>query len=132
MNPDQFQHFAHNAVHDLQRLNATGEEEFHLSYWPRWDYDSEAGTWTLPKDGLPKVIASIQVLGSTSVASGTWLWSWANETMPKGVTGRMKAVQAFGQAENLELLTQASAPDNETLGWKLTAIAVPSWSGSAS
>lgn len=123
MTPDQFLQFAREAVHERQRRNGACEDEFRISDWPRWDYDFDAGTMTFSQDGVPKVIASIQVVGSTSISGGTWLWSWANEYMPGRIADRMGAIQTFGEVENLTLLTEAVRADEEHLGWKLTAIA---------
>ncbi len=79
MNAEQFSDFRHAAVHDLMGLNKKCDEDFHINSWPRWDYDLERGTLTFSQDKMPKVIASIQVVGTTSTTEGTWLWGWANE-----------------------------------------------------
>ena len=123
MNPDEFATFRHDAVHSLMRLNDACDREFQLSSWPRWDYDFERGTLTFSKDDIPRVVASIQVVGSTSETSGTWLWSWANESLPAQVTNEMERVRAFGETEGLLELTRQSAPDDEYLGWGMSAIA---------
>jgi hypothetical protein len=86
MKPEQFSEFRHDAVHELTRLNEACEKEFHIGSWPRWDYDLERGTLTFSKDGVPKVRASIQVIGTTSISGGTWMWGWANESLPSNVT----------------------------------------------
>lgn len=123
MNRDEFTDFQREAIHELMRLNEICKEKFRISSWPRWDYEFEGGTLTFSQDGVPKVIAAIQVVGSTSISGGTWLWSWANASLPAKVTAAMGSVRAFGEAENLVELTRASSPDNEYLGWEMTAIA---------
>ncbi len=123
MDAEQFSTFRHSAVHDLMRLNDRCEEEFLISSWPRWDYDLDCGTLTFSRDGVPKVVASIEVVGTTSVAAGTWLWSWANDSLPTGVTTAMNKVRAFGETENIVALTEPIQPDDEYLGCGLTAIA---------
>ncbi len=123
MNAEQFSDFRHAAVHDLMGLNKKCDEDFHINSWPRWDYDLERGTLTFSQDKMPKVIASIQVVGTTSTTEGTWLWGWANENMPKTVTKAIEKVRVFGEAQNLAELTQSSCPDDEYLGWAMTAIA---------
>jgi hypothetical protein len=123
MTPDQFSQFRHEAVHALMRLNESCEEQFRISSFPRWDYDFEQEILTFSQDGVPKVIASIQVVGTTSKAGGTWLWGWANKNLPPNVVKAVAKVRAFGEAENLGELANASAPDDEYLGWGMTAIA---------
>jgi hypothetical protein len=123
MDPEQFAVFRHEAVHQLMQLNEECEKTFRISSWPRWKYDFGQGTLTFFKDDIPQVIASIQVIGTTSKSGGTWLWSWANQSLPATVTEAATRVYAFGQAEKLPQLTQESTPDDEYLGWEMAAIA---------
>ena len=123
MEPQQFSEFRHEAVHRLMRLNEECEQGFRISSWPHWDYDLERGTLTFSQDGVPKIVASIQVVGTTSASGGTWLWGWANEHLPPTVTTAMAKVRQFGEAERVAQLTEAKLTDDEHLGWAMTAIA---------
>jgi hypothetical protein len=123
MNAEQFSEFRHQAVHALMDLNQRCEREFKISSWPRWDYDFDASTLTFSKDGIARVIVSVQVVGTTSDSSGTWLWSWANAHLPPNVTEGIKKVRSFGETEGLAELTTPSARDDEYLGWGMTAVA---------
>jgi hypothetical protein len=120
---DEFSGFRHDAVHELMRLNELCEKEFHVSSWPRWDYNLERGTLTFSENGVPKVLASIQVIGTTSASDGTWMWGWANENLPTNVTKAVARVREFGQAGNIAELSEAKLPDDEYLGWAMTAVA---------
>ncbi len=123
MTSEEFSQFRHEAIHALMRLNESCDRKFQLSSWPRWDYDFERGTLTFSKDDIPRVVAHIQVVGTTSRSSGTWLWSWANEGLPAEVTDVMLRVRAFGEKESLSELIDPSATDDEYFGWAMTAIA---------
>ena len=123
MEAQQFSEFRHQAVHELMRLNELCEKEFQISSWPRWDYDFERGTLTFSQEGIPKVLASIQVIGTTSVSGGTWMWGWANEGLPPNVTKAVAKVRAFGEAQRIPELTEAELPDDEYFGWGMTAVA---------
>jgi len=59
----------------------------------------------------------------TSISGGTWLWGWANESLTPRVTTQLAKVRAFGEAENISELTNAELPDDEYLGWEMTAVA---------
>jgi len=123
VDPDNFSTFLHEAVHRLKDLNEKCEEEFRISSWPRWNYDLDRGTLTFSQDGQPKVVASIQVVGSTSLSSATWLWGWANQSLPLRVTIEVEKVRAFGELENLPASSEAKRPVDEHAGWEMTAIA---------
>jgi hypothetical protein len=122
MTPEAFSEFRHNAVHDLMRLNKKCEEEFRIDAWPRWDYDLSLGTLTFSEDGVPKVRASIHVVGTTSRSAGTWMWGWANKNLPTNVTKAGNRVRQFGDFERISQLTQAVLQDDEYLGWAMTAV----------
>ncbi len=104
-------------------LNEQCQSEFRITTWPRWDYDLEIGTLTFSDGGVPKVVASILVVGTTSHTSNTWLWAWDNASLPECVKGRMREVRAFGVKEGIQRLTEGAMPDDEYLGWEMTAIA---------
>lgn len=122
MTENAFKEFKHEAVHALMDLNEACEKKFGISAWPRWDYDLDAGTLTFSEEGVPRVVAQIQAVGTTSAISGTWLWAWANESIPPNMTQKLTAVRAFGLAEEIAELTEPSLPDDEYLGWEVTSL----------
>ena len=80
--PDWYPSWRHDAVHHLQDKNARLQSEFKLGDWPRFDYDVDTGTLIFSEEGVPKVIATIQIVGSTSFKAGNWLWAWGNSHWP--------------------------------------------------
>jgi hypothetical protein len=102
--------------------NARCEQQFEISRWDRWFYDSEPGTITFSDKGVPRVIASVQVVGTTSAKTKSWLWAWANDSVPPKECARIAEVRAFGEAEGLPILTDAYWPDDEYHGWAMTAV----------
>jgi hypothetical protein len=123
LDPEQFSVYRHEAVHELMRLNELCVKEFRISSWPRWDYDLERGTLTFSENGVPKVVALIQVVGTTSVAHRTWMWGWANESLPANATKSVTTVREFGHTQRIAELTETTLPDDEYLGWGMTAVA---------
>ncbi len=123
--PDWYPDWRHEAVHELQEKNARLRAEFRLGDWPRFDYDVDAGTLTFSENGVAKVIAEIQVVGTTSQKAGNWLWSWANSHWPEGVTAEAERVRAFGEEHGVCELTHDYVDgddDLNALGWELTAV----------
>lgn len=123
MTPEEFEEYLHEAVHQLMDLNDQCMEEFGISKWERWDYDLDAATLTFSENKVPRVVASIVVVGSTSSNSNTWLWAWANESIPKQASERLAEVLKFGESEQIDALTIDRLEDDEHLGWELTAVA---------
>src|SRR5580704_17361587 len=123
MTEDEYTQFRHGAHHELMELNSLCKRQFSIGNWDRWDYDGDLGTITFSEGGLPKVIAEIQLVGTTSTKSHTWLWGWANESVPRPITVQIERVRDFGKAESLPVLFEPSWPDDEYHGWEMTAIA---------
>jgi hypothetical protein len=46
----------------------------------------------------------LTMLGSVSLAQETWLWSWANDSLPPAVLGGIDRVRRFGEANNYPVL----------------------------
>ncbi len=122
MTPEQFHDYQHEAVHALMDLNAKLKDEFRLGAWPRWDYDLDEATLTFSEKGKPRVRAGIQVVGSVSLRTNTWLWAWANSSVPDGACSCLAAVKAFGEEEAVAVLTTDQCAADEALGWELTAV----------
>ena len=45
-------------------LNQSCDLQFRIPSWPNWHYDLDLGTLTFSKDGISRVTASIQVVGT--------------------------------------------------------------------
>jgi hypothetical protein len=123
--PHWYSEWRHEAVHELQDKIALLKAEFRLGDWPRYDYDLEIGTLTFSEDGVPKVIAEIQIAGSTSANAGNWLWSWANTHWPPERVTDAAVVRAYGEEHGIRQLTHDFVEDDgdlNALGWELTAV----------
>lgn len=66
MTDQRYRDFRHAAHHDLMALNATCKEKFGIGSYERWDYDGDAGTITFSEGKIPKVVAEVQLVGTTS------------------------------------------------------------------
>ena len=124
--PAWYADWRHESVHLLQQRNERLEEQFHLGRWPRYDYDLATRQLTFSENGNPKVVADIQVVGSTSENAGNWLWAWANAHWPVDTTEDSKRARAFGQEHQIDDLTSEYVSDDDlnALGWELTAATV--------
>jgi hypothetical protein len=116
VSPEQFENYRHEAVHLLMELNKRCENIYHISDYPRWDYDLGAGTLIFSDQGVPKIVASIQVAGTTSTELKNWLWGWANENLPTRATEEVTQVRQFGESEGLVQLTESSARGSNLAG----------------
>ena len=123
-NPEWYPDWRHEAVQQLNEKNDRLSAEFRIGGWPRFDYDIQAGTLTFSERGVAKVIAEIQVAGSTSEKAGNWLWAWANAQVPKTRSADADLVRAFGEQQRIPELIhdRVRDPDLDVLGWEMTAV----------
>ncbi|SRR5258707_817163 len=122
MREPDFEVWKHEAVHGAQALNDQCMREFRLGSWPRWEANLEQGKFYFLEDGIPRVAASVVVVGTYSTKSETWLWSWANESLPSAVKDSMRAVRNWGSREGVRDLTEPKFPADEEYGWELASV----------
>jgi hypothetical protein len=122
--PDWYPDWRHDAIHQLQDSNARLKAKFRLDDWPRWDYDVDAGTLIFSEHGVPKVIAEIQIAGTTSLKAGEWFWAWGNSHWPSERVKDAQLVRAYGEQHGICELTHKLVYDEDVnaLGWELAAV----------
>ena len=123
-NPDWYPDWRHDAVHELQEKNARLKVKFRLDDWPRYDYDIDSGTLIFSDQRDAKVIAKIEIVGTTGVKAGNWLWAWANTHWPPERVEDSQLVRAFGEEHGICQLTHENVEEEDlnALGWQLTSV----------
>jgi len=105
----------------MQERNDAWMREFGLSGCQyEWNLDSAQ---ILFRSDTVEVVADICVVGSVSEAQGTFLWAWANEEIPCQARRGLDKVRAFGESNNLELLTIPEWGGSRPEGLEMSAIA---------
>jgi hypothetical protein len=125
--PEWYGEWLHDSVHALQARNSRLQEEFRLGAWERFDYDLASGTLTFSENGIVKVIAEIQIAGTTSAKAGNWLWAWANSHWPDPLVTDSELVREFGEEHGICELSHDYVDEESDLnarGWELTAAMV--------
>lgn len=64
-----------------------------------------------------------QIVGSLDSESGTWLWGWANPTIPESLQRDSLRVRDYGQQRQIARLTSAEWPCTEEEAWRMAALA---------
>lgn len=88
----------------------------------RWGFDMDLGqlTWVFPDC---TIAAQAQILGTHNGSDDTWLWSWANPSIPEALTMVASKIRAFGEEHELDLLTEDSNEMNSEAPWDIVAMA---------
>jgi hypothetical protein len=115
--------FVSDATAYLSSQQDAAQRQFDLESWERYSVDPETGTLTFSTGGQAGVVAHILVVGSIGDEPGTWLWSWANSSMPESLSEPITRVRQFGKDHGLDKLADPVWPGDRTDGWEMAAAA---------
>lgn len=119
-NDNAYQKFLDKATDYFEPSATRVNEEYQLGSY-RWDLDQAKGKLIFSENGTPRVIASVQIVGSYSIASHTWKWSWANETVLEEMKKGAEKVKRYGEQHGFKELTTAQFECDEDYAWTLIA-----------
>jgi len=80
----------------IERFKLADNTRYH------WSMDDARITWS--RGGATFLSGRITVIGSVSESEQSWLWSWANPSLPALVLGEIDRVRRYGEANNFPLL----------------------------
>ncbi|MFG2063820.1 DUF6882 domain-containing protein [Micromonospora sp. NPDC048871] len=78
----------------------SGDAQYH------WSMDDATISWS--RDGRDSLHGRITMIGSVDHVQQTWLWSWANDSLPPAVLGDITDVRRYGEERSFPLLMSPS------------------------
>ena len=84
----------------VERFGLSGDVQYD------WSMDDAQITWS--RNGKAFLTGRLTVIGTVSTAQQTWLWSWANESLPDTALGNMEKVRQFGEENDYPVLARPS------------------------
>jgi hypothetical protein len=73
--------------------------------------------------GFGDIEFELQVVGALDTAKGMWRWEWADGSLPREVGLAAAHAKAFGEANEIEVLTSPASPATEADCWRYAAFA---------
>lgn len=122
MTSQQFEALAQESLAWLEERQEQLQADFDMGKHERFDLNPQTGELIFSDAGEPKVIAKIQFVGSLSANSGTWLWSWANESMPAHAKQDILKVKEWGEQQGAFPLTNRGFEADDEMCFSLAAI----------
>lgn len=98
--------WSREAVESMVACNAAWPQQHGLQDKPRYHWDLESATLVLQAP-LHQVVATVCLVGTSSVQDGSFVWSWANTAIPPQHGQALEVVHDFGRENQLALLTTA-------------------------
>jgi hypothetical protein len=124
MSGEQFAAFAEECRRDLRTKIEAAVATWHLDKMKGYDLDQTKGTLAFTDESGHKISCTIQIVGTFSKESNTWLWSWASPWVAEPLKRDSELVREFGRTNRLEKLTTEKWPATEADGWVMTAVAL--------
>ena len=125
MNPMSEQEFStllQQANWFMRGLMDENRRTFQLDAFKRFDWNEWRGELVFTSGGTPKVVARIQLVGTHSTKSKTWVWAWANSNGMPSVRQAVLKVKEFGKERVSLRLIQPNWSATESDAWGMTAL----------
>ncbi|MES2278491.1 MAG: hypothetical protein V4592_20840 [Bacteroidota bacterium] len=120
---EKFESYANDCLQELMPLQEEFMRIYDIDSYEEWYYDHGVGAFHFKShDGRNLYFKYIDV-GSFSTKANTWNWSWDNNSTPRHVKKGLEKVQAFGEANHFNELTQGLFEGDEYTGWAMNAVA---------
>lgn len=108
---------------ELQMKTAAHQGAWGFGKFDRWDMDMDQGDLIFSNRDGATATCPAQVIGSYDSVNGTWMWAWANGSIPETLTVDSRKVKQYGESHQIDKLTTPEFAADETEAWTLTALA---------
>jgi hypothetical protein len=123
VNDAEFDEHVAAAIERLRDRNEIAWSAYELDSCERYDYDLPSSRFWWSSRGVVRVEATLVTVGSVSTRAKTWMWAWANPSIPEGASADLLRVRDFGREHGFEKLTNPVWTGGEVDGWEMTALA---------
>jgi hypothetical protein len=89
----------------------------------RWSLDMSQGDLIFTFDRGVVATCPAQIIGSLDNKSGSWLWGWANPSIPDVLKRDALRVREYGQQQEIARLTSEEWACTEPDAWSMAALA---------
>ena len=97
--------------------------EFGLASMPHAHLNESTGQLVFSDASVtPRILASVQVVGSVNTESRSWLWAWANPDVEPLLCKDILEVHMLGETRGIQQLTTPFWEGDAVDGWEMTSI----------
>jgi hypothetical protein len=87
-----------------------------------FNLDQEQGCLTFTDEVGNQLACKVQIVGTYSNESGTWLWAWNSPWVVGELSADSKRAREYGTQHGFDKLTTPKWRADESDGWAMTAI----------
>ncbi len=118
-----FENLSEKSYEYLMAQQEICEKKYKMGSYQHWFYDQMTGKLTFSNNNKTMMIADYEDIGSLSLKSNTWLWSWDNATIEDPIKQKILIVKELGLKREFTKLFQAYWKADEYDAWEMSAIA---------
>jgi hypothetical protein len=89
----------------------------------RWSLDLSQGDLLFTFANGIVATCPAQIVGTLDSTDGSWLWGWANPSVPESLQLDSLLVRDYGEQRQITRLTSAEWPCTEDEAWRMAALA---------
>lgn len=117
-----YEEYSKQRLDSLIEAQEKFKEIYKIDVYANWFYDSELELLRLYNNDEDEVYFKYIPVGTYSLRSKTWMWSWYNSHSIEKSKTELLAVKEFGIENNYEKLCKGTFASDEYDGWELSSI----------
>lgn len=117
-----YENFAHSEIQNLISIQNKFKEDFKIDSFKNWFYDSDTELLRLYNSDDDEIFFKYIPIGTYSLKSKTWMWSWFNESAIEKNKNETLKIREFGIENHFDKLSQGTFLSDEYDGWDFLAI----------
>lgn len=125
-------HYKEFAAAQLQKLIPIQDEfkkQYKIDSYSNWFYDSDSEILRLYNDETDEVFFKYIPIGTFSLTSKTWMWSWFNKYLSEKNKFETLKIKKFGKINHYTKLYKGTFQSDEYDGWEFLAISFDIFNG---
>jgi hypothetical protein len=123
MTQEEFAAFVEDCREELRQKIGASAAKWNLTKFARYNFDQEKGQIEFFDGQGPDLVCEVQIIGTYSKETKTWLWAWNNPSTLDKLKNDSFKVNEFGASHGVERLLNPKWTATEEEGWDMTAIA---------
>lgn len=121
---NHYQEFATSELNKLIKIQNKLKEQYKIDSYSNWFYDSESEILRLYNDDNNEIFFRYIPIGTFSLTSKTWMWSWFNNYLNEKNKLKTLNIKTFGEENHYTKLSEGTFQSDEYDGWEFLAISL--------
>ena len=119
----EFKALLDNSMEELRAKTMGHQVGWGLGKSDQWSLDLSQGDLIFTFANGVVATCPAQIVGTFDSTDGSWLWAWANPSIPEALQRDSLRVKEYGEQRQIARLTSAEWRGTEEEAWRMAALA---------